>query len=78
MTTIDIDTPAGPIDALLSIPEGEGPWPGVVVIHDAFGYAPDNELVSGRIARAAMWRSPRICTPGAAAADASPGSCESC
>jgi carboxymethylenebutenolidase len=51
MTTIDIDTPAGPIDALLSVPQGEGPWPGVVVVHDAFGYAPDNERVSARIAR---------------------------
>ena len=37
MTTIEIDTPDGPIDALLSIPPGTGPWPGVVVIHDAFG-----------------------------------------
>ena len=52
MTTIEIDTPAGPIDALLSIPTGEGPWPGVVVVHDALGYAPDNEAVSQRIARA--------------------------
>ncbi len=52
MTTIEIDTPAGPIDALLAIPAGEGPWPGVVVVHDAVGYAPDNELVSDRIARA--------------------------
>jgi carboxymethylenebutenolidase len=52
MTTIDIDTPDGPIDALLSVPEGKGPWPGVVVIHDAFHYVPDSELVSTRIARA--------------------------
>ncbi|BBX96751.1 dienelactone hydrolase family protein [Mycobacterium lacus] len=52
MTTIDIDTPAGPIDALLSSPQGAGPWPGVVVVHDAVGYAPDNELVSKRIAGA--------------------------
>ena len=52
MTTIEIDTPDGPIDALLSIPRGKGPWPGVVVIHDAFGYGPDNELISERIAQA--------------------------
>lgn len=51
-TTIEIDTPAGPIDALLSVPTGEGPWPGVVVVHDALGYAPDNEAVSQRIAQA--------------------------
>lgn len=52
MTTIEIDTPSGPIDALLNVPVGAGPWPGVVVVHDAIGYAPDNELVSERIARA--------------------------
>jgi dienelactone hydrolase len=34
-TTIKIDTPAGPIDAALSIPDGQGPWPGVVVVHAA-------------------------------------------
>ncbi|CAM4441841.1 Carboxymethylenebutenolidase [Mycobacterium basiliense] len=52
MTTIDIDTPAGPIDALLNVPTGDGPWPGVVVVHDAVGYAPDNESTSQRIAQA--------------------------
>jgi carboxymethylenebutenolidase len=49
---ITINTPDGPIDALLSVPEGQGPWPGVVVIHDAFGYRPDNERISRRIAAA--------------------------
>ncbi|OBJ47890.1 dienelactone hydrolase family protein [Mycobacterium sp. 1423905.2] len=52
MTTIDIQTPAGPIDALLGVPSGQGPWPGVVVVHDAVGYAPDNEEISRRIAQA--------------------------
>jgi carboxymethylenebutenolidase len=52
MTTIEIDTPDGPIDALLNIPQGQGPWPGVVVIHDAFGYRPDKESINDRIARA--------------------------
>jgi carboxymethylenebutenolidase len=52
VTTITITAPAGPIDALLGAPEGEGPWPGVVVIHDAFGYRPDNESISRRIAAA--------------------------
>jgi carboxymethylenebutenolidase len=41
VTTIEIDTPAGRIDALLDIPDGQGPWPGVVVIHDATGYRAD-------------------------------------
>lgn len=52
MTTITIDTPAGPIDALLNRPEGDGPWPGVVIIHDAIGYGPDNEAISERVAAA--------------------------
>ena len=52
MTTIEIDTPDGPIDALLSLPQGQGPWPGVVVIHDALGYGPDKESINERIARA--------------------------
>jgi carboxymethylenebutenolidase len=52
MTTIEIDTPDGPIDALLSIPPGNGPWPGVVVIHDAIRYVPDIESTNDHIARA--------------------------
>jgi carboxymethylenebutenolidase len=52
MTTIQIDTPDGPIDALLNLPQGQGPWPGVVVIHDILGYARDKESINERIARA--------------------------
>lgn len=52
MTTIDVATPDGPIEALLDIPEGPGPWPGVVVVHDAIGYAADMKAISERIADA--------------------------
>ncbi|CAN7368480.1 dienelactone hydrolase family protein [Mycolicibacterium frederiksbergense] len=52
MSSIELDTPAGPIDALVDVPEGQGPWPGVVVVHDAIGYLPDKEAVSARIAAA--------------------------
>ena len=52
MSTISIATPDGPIDALLDTPQGPGPWPGVVVDHDAIGYRPDNEEISARIAAA--------------------------
>ena len=52
MTTIQIEAPDGPIDALLDIPQGKGPWPGVVVVHDGVGYGPNNEQISQRIARA--------------------------
>lgn len=52
MTKIKVDTPDGPIDALLSVPQGDGPFPGIVVVHDAIGYGPDNEATSARIAAA--------------------------
>lgn len=52
MTTIKLDTPDGPIDALLDTPGGDGPWPAVVVVHDAIGYGPDKEAISARIAGA--------------------------
>ena len=52
MPSIELDTPAGPIDALVDVPDGQGPWPGVVVVHDAIGYQPDKEAVSARIAAA--------------------------
>ncbi|OBG58796.1 dienelactone hydrolase family protein [Mycobacterium sp. E3339] len=52
MTTIEIDTPEGPIDALLDLPSSPGPWPGVVVVHDAFGYGRDKESTNKRIAEA--------------------------
>ncbi|BCI53180.1 hypothetical protein NIIDNTM18_24580 [Mycolicibacterium litorale] len=52
VTTVRIDAPGGPIDALLSMPPGDGPWPGVVVVHDAIGYGPDNEATAARIAEA--------------------------
>jgi carboxymethylenebutenolidase len=52
VTTIEIDTPAGPIDALQHTPDGPGPWPGVVVIHDAFGYGPDKESINRCVAAA--------------------------
>lgn len=52
MTTIQVNTPDGPIDALLSTPAGTGPRPGVVVIHDILGYGPDKESINDRIAAA--------------------------
>ena len=52
MQTITINAPGGPIDALLSVPDGKGPWPGVVLVHDAIGYGPDNERISREVAAA--------------------------
>lgn len=52
VTTIELDAPAGPIDALLDIPDGQGRFPGVVVIHDAIGYGPDKESINAHVAAA--------------------------
>jgi carboxymethylenebutenolidase len=41
MGNTQIDTQAGPVEAVLETPEGDGPWPGVVVIHDAIGFGRD-------------------------------------
>lgn len=37
MATIQLTTQAGPLSAHIARPAGSGPWPGLVVIHDAIG-----------------------------------------
>ena len=34
MERIELATPEGSVDAVLASPDGRGPWPGVVVVHD--------------------------------------------
>lgn len=41
MTEVQIPTSSGPMPAHLATPEGAGPFPGVVVLHDALGMSPD-------------------------------------
>ncbi len=41
MTDVTITTPAHQLRSYLARPAGEGPWPGVIVIHDAAGMSDD-------------------------------------
>lgn len=46
------ETAAGPVPGFLAVPSGTGPWPGVVVIHEAFGLNDDIRDIARRFADA--------------------------
>ena len=50
MPDIDYAAPGGTVPAYLAIPEGDGPWPGVVVLHDALGVTADLHRIADRFA----------------------------
>ncbi|MET8908762.1 dienelactone hydrolase family protein [Micromonospora sp. NPDC004551] len=49
-TTVDVPTADGVADALLARPDGDGPFPGVLVFMDAFGLRPRMAEMAGTIA----------------------------
>ncbi len=53
---LTISTPNGLIGGYLAVPSvevsGEGPWPGVVVVHDVLGFNDDVRQIAGRFATA--------------------------
>lgn len=50
MVNVEVRPPAGPIKAVLEVPAGDGPWPGVVVVHDMTGLRADTERIARKIA----------------------------
>lgn len=52
MPDVTFPVPAGELRGYLSVPPGDGPWPGVVVIQDAFGLGDDLRTQADRLAAA--------------------------
>ena len=50
MPDITYATPAGSLPAYRAVPDGTGPWPGVVVVHDALGMTGDLRRITDRFA----------------------------
>lgn len=51
MEDIDIKTADGTLDAKLVYPEGNGPWPAVIMLVDAFGVRPVFEEMARRLSK---------------------------
>ncbi|PTR28907.1 carboxymethylenebutenolidase [Rhodococcus sp. OK519] len=65
MSTVKVPTPEGSIDAVLETPPGAGPWPGVVVVHDALGVGRDIRGITARVAaRGYLTLTPDLYTRG--------------
>jgi carboxymethylenebutenolidase len=47
---ITFSAAAGPLRGYLAVPDGQGPWPGVVVVHDVLGMTADLRRITDRFA----------------------------
>lgn len=50
VSQVEVPTPDGVADALLAVPDGDGPWPGVLLFMDAFGLRPRLKEMASRLA----------------------------
>jgi carboxymethylenebutenolidase len=50
MPSVTLPVTDGALQGHLATPEGAGPWPGVVVIHEAFGLTDDIRGIADRFA----------------------------
>lgn len=65
---VAISTPNGPLNAELMVPEGSGPWPGVVVVHDLRGPRPEvRDSMARFAARGFLTVAPDLYTRGGVA-----------
>ena len=71
MSDLSIATPHHHLKVYLARPQGEGPWPGVVVFHDILGLTDVTRGHADWLAKEGYlaWR--RTCSPGAVASVAS-------
>ena len=52
MAEVAVDGPHGALPAHLAVPAGDGPWPGLVVVHELFGLNADIRRITDRFAAA--------------------------
>ena len=50
MPALRIPVPGGELDGYAGVPAGDAPWPGVVVLHEAFGLTEDIRTQTARLA----------------------------
>jgi hypothetical protein len=74
MTEVMLPATHGDMPAYLATPSGPGPWPGVVVIHDARGMSHDLRNQANWLARDS-WPWHPTCSTGAANSPACAPSC---